>query len=105
MLDFGFPDHHSPPLEMLFRIIGSIHEYLNADPENVAVVHCIGGKGRTGTVIACYLAYSGEFATMDEVHTKHGGITRTAFPSFHITLTSIFLLLNLALLRHLTILR
>jgi phosphatidylinositol-3,4,5-trisphosphate 3-phosphatase/dual-specificity protein phosphatase PTEN len=27
----------------------------------VAVVHCMGGKGRTGTVIACYLVYAGIF--------------------------------------------
>jgi hypothetical protein len=61
VLDFGFPDHHSPPLEQLFRIVASMHEFLKQDPCNVAVVHCIGGKGRTGTVIACYLAYAGIF--------------------------------------------
>jgi len=27
----------------------------------VAVDHCLAGKGRTGTVIACYLTYSGMF--------------------------------------------
>lgn len=31
--------------------------WLKGDPKHVAVVHCLGGKGRTGTVIACYLRY------------------------------------------------
>jgi len=65
ILDFGFPDHHSPPLELLFKIVLSISSYLQANPDNVAVAHCMGGKGRTGTVIACYLVYSGEFNDAD----------------------------------------
>lgn len=59
--DFGFPDHHSPPLDMLFKIILSMDNWLRASKDNVAVVHCMGGKGRTGTVIACYLLYCGLF--------------------------------------------
>lgn len=50
VFDFGFPDHHSPPLELLFRIISSIHEFLSESESNVAVVHCTGGKGRTGNI-------------------------------------------------------
>jgi len=62
VLDYGFPDHHSPPLELLFKIVLSMHSYLTADVANVSVVHCMGGKGRTGTVIACYLLYIGMFS-------------------------------------------
>eukprot|EP00011_Vannellida_sp_DIVA3-517-6-12_P008018 CAMPEP_0114615288 /NCGR_PEP_ID=MMETSP0168-20121206/6089_1 /TAXON_ID=95228 ORGANISM="Vannella sp., Strain DIVA3 517/6/12" /NCGR_SAMPLE_ID=MMETSP0168 /ASSEMBLY_ACC=CAM_ASM_000044 /LENGTH=426 /DNA_ID=CAMNT_0001826357 /DNA_START=74 /DNA_END=1354 /DNA_ORIENTATION=+ len=62
ILDFGFPDHHNPPLQLLFKIIHSMHSWLSADESNVAVVHCLAGKGRTGTVIACYLSYIGEIA-------------------------------------------
>eukprot|EP01102_Stenamoeba_stenopodia_P005954 TRINITY_DN1665_c0_g7_i1.p1 TRINITY_DN1665_c0_g7~~TRINITY_DN1665_c0_g7_i1.p1 ORF type:complete len:612 (-),score=145.06 TRINITY_DN1665_c0_g7_i1:134-1969(-) len=58
VIDFGFPDHHNPPLDLLFKIIYSMDEWLRKHEDNVAVVHCVGGKGRTGTVIACYLLYS-----------------------------------------------
>jgi len=42
VLEYYFPDHHSPPLNLLFMIIVSMDSWLAADPLNVAVVHCIG---------------------------------------------------------------
>eukprot|EP01090_Pellita_catalonica_P020851 TRINITY_DN7643_c0_g1_i1.p2 TRINITY_DN7643_c0_g1~~TRINITY_DN7643_c0_g1_i1.p2 ORF type:complete len:376 (-),score=46.10 TRINITY_DN7643_c0_g1_i1:1290-2417(-) len=59
--EFPFPDHHAPALTLLFRIIISIDDWLMEDPENVAIVHCLAGKGRTGTVISSYLLFSGLF--------------------------------------------
>lgn len=40
-VDFGFPDHHSPPLKMLFEIVWSMYEWLRADKHHVAAVHCM----------------------------------------------------------------
>ena len=34
---------------------------------NVVAVHCSTGKGRSATVICCYLLYSGRFNTTQEV--------------------------------------
>lgn len=62
----GFEDHNAPPLPLLFKICSSIYSWLSASPENVAVLHCLAGKGRTGTVIAAFLIYSGLFTTADQ---------------------------------------
>ena len=35
-------------------------------PTNVIVVHCLAGKGRTGTVICCYLMYCGRIKTPED---------------------------------------
>ena len=59
----GFPDHHPPPLGLLVRILLHMHDWLRSDARNVAVVHCLAGKGRTGTVIASYLLVAGLFAS------------------------------------------
>nr|XP_058962535.1 tensin-1-like isoform X3 [Pocillopora verrucosa] len=58
VLDFGWPDHLAPPLERLCSIIKSIDSWLKSDPLHVVVVHCKGGKGRTGVVIAAYMHFS-----------------------------------------------
>lgn len=61
-----FPDHNPPPLPLLFELLLHMHRFLMADPQNVVVVHCLAGKGRTGTLIACYMMYSGLFAKAAE---------------------------------------
>jgi phosphatidylinositol-3,4,5-trisphosphate 3-phosphatase/dual-specificity protein phosphatase PTEN len=63
---YPWPDHHSPPLELLFRACWEIHEFLISDQSHVVVVNCMAGKGRTGTLISCYLLFSGRFATEEQ---------------------------------------
>lgn len=86
VLDFGWPDHLAPPLERLLSICKSIDSWLNSDPQHVVVVHCKGGKGRTGVVIASYMHYSkqaespeaalDEFAMRRFYDDKLGGVTQ-----------------------------
>ncbi len=38
-------------------------QWIKADPENVAVIHCVAGKGRTGTVCSAYLLYTNFLST------------------------------------------
>lgn len=39
----------------------SAREYMAQDPDNVIAIHCKGGKGRTGTLVATWLIESGTF--------------------------------------------
>lgn len=57
VLVHGFPDHHNPPLQFLIIIVKSVDSWLSANKDHVAVIHCMAGKGRTGTVICSYLLY------------------------------------------------
>ena len=82
VLDFGWPDHLAPSLDRLCSICKSISSWLDSDSRHVAVVHCVGGKGRTGVVIAAYLHYSSicntpesaldKFAMQRFFNEKHG---------------------------------
>ena len=82
VLDFGWPDHLAPSLDRLCSICKSISSWLESDQRHVAVVHCVGGKGRTGVVVAAYLHYSNicntpesaldKFAMQRFFNEKHG---------------------------------
>ena len=61
VLEYNFPGHPAPPLGLLFKICMSIESWLDADPKNVAVVHCVTGKGRTACLLSCVLTWLGEF--------------------------------------------
>jgi len=63
---FGFPDHHSPSLNLLLKILESMDSFLNKDPANVVVIHCKAGRGRTGTVISSYLLWNKFFESAGE---------------------------------------
>lgn len=52
---YPFPDHHPPPLSMIPMFVCDITSWLAEDPENVAIIHCKAGKGRSGTMACCYL--------------------------------------------------
>jgi len=55
---FPMFDHHPPPLSLMRPFCISVDKWLSQDPENVAVIHCKAGKGRTGCLTAAYLIHS-----------------------------------------------
>ena len=59
-------DHHSPPFEIIFELIKIIHDYLSENKEHIIVINCNAGKGRTGTLICCYLLFSGRFNDVND---------------------------------------
>mmetsp|Transcript_32400 Transcript_32400/g.64206 ORF Transcript_32400/g.64206 Transcript_32400/m.64206 type:complete len:836 (-) Transcript_32400:189-2696(-) len=65
VLTYRFPGHPSPPLGLLVKLLVSIESWLRSDPRNVAVIHCLTGRGRTGVVAAALLCWTGEAGFRD----------------------------------------
>lgn len=65
VLTFSFPGSPSPPLGLLLKILVSMEAWLKADDRNVAVVHCLTGKGRTSTVLAAFMCWMGQAGFAD----------------------------------------
>ncbi|KAH3743318.1 phosphatidylinositol-3,4,5-trisphosphate 3-phosphatase [Pelomyxa schiedti] len=61
----SFPDHHAPPFWVLLKLVMDMYSWLAADPLNIVAVHCLAGKGRTGTVIASFFLLCGLFDQPD----------------------------------------
>ncbi|XP_070570206.1 tensin-1-like isoform X13 [Ptychodera flava] len=57
VLDIGWPDRLSPPLEKLCSICKAIESWLSTDPQHVVVIHSKGGLGRLGVVLSAYIEY------------------------------------------------
>ena len=60
VLSYKFPGSPSPPLGLLLKLLLAMESWLKADDRNVAVVHCLTGRGRTSTVLAAFLCWTGE---------------------------------------------
>ena len=58
VINYQWPDHKAPPLYDIFNIILQAYTYLGKDKENVICVHCLAGKGRTGTICCALLLYA-----------------------------------------------
>ena len=52
-------DHHPPTLAQLKFFCHALSKWLLQHPDNVAAVHCKGGKGRTGVMICAFLLMQG----------------------------------------------
>eukprot|EP00161_Ancyromonas_sigmoides_P026938 TRINITY_DN953_c1_g1_i3.p1 TRINITY_DN953_c1_g1~~TRINITY_DN953_c1_g1_i3.p1 ORF type:complete len:424 (-),score=51.71 TRINITY_DN953_c1_g1_i3:548-1819(-) len=61
-----FDDHNAPSLEAVVAFCESVEGWLGRHPDNVAVVHCKAGKGRTGVMISAYLQHCGMWHTSED---------------------------------------
>ncbi|KAM6307206.1 tensin-1 isoform 3-T3 [Aegotheles albertisi] len=66
VLDFGWPDLHTPALEKICSICKAMDTWLNTAPHNVVVLHNKGNRGRLGVVVAAYMHYSNISASADQ---------------------------------------
>lgn len=55
-----------------FLMVRNIFKNYLENPENVVVIHCNAGKGRTGTLISCYLIYCGLAESAKDAITYYG---------------------------------
>lgn len=44
VLDFGFPDHHPPPLALMWDCVSSMHNWISSGVDHIGVVHCLAGR-------------------------------------------------------------
>uniref|UniRef100_A0A7N4NRX9 Phosphatidylinositol-3,4,5-trisphosphate 3-phosphatase n=1 Tax=Sarcophilus harrisii TaxID=9305 RepID=A0A7N4NRX9_SARHA len=63
---FPIDDHNVPTIIDMLKFVDSVFEWMEKDPKNIIVVHCMGGKGRTGTMICIWLIASEHFNTAKE---------------------------------------
>jgi phosphatidylinositol-3,4,5-trisphosphate 3-phosphatase/dual-specificity protein phosphatase PTEN len=63
MRRFPFDDHSAPTLKTVLAFCHNAMTFLKEDHQNVIAVHCKGGKGRTGVMMACLLMWTGHRAT------------------------------------------
>ncbi|KAK6287833.1 hypothetical protein POUND7_014012 [Theobroma cacao] len=63
---FPFDDHNCPQLQLIKSFCQSAYSWLKEDIENVVVVHCKAGMGRTGLMICSLLLFLKFFPTAEE---------------------------------------
>ncbi|XP_047173668.1 phosphatidylinositol 3,4,5-trisphosphate 3-phosphatase and protein-tyrosine-phosphatase PTEN2A-like [Vigna umbellata] len=63
---FPFSDHNCPPIQLIASFCQSAYSWLKEDIQNVVVVHCKAGMGRTGLMICCLLLSLKFFPTAEE---------------------------------------
>ncbi|CAD7702647.1 unnamed protein product [Ostreobium quekettii] len=69
---FPFEDHQTPPLSLVKLFCEDAEQYLSEDPDNVIVVHCKAGKGRTGIMVCSYLVYKRLCCSAEEAMSLFG---------------------------------
>lgn len=73
-------DHHPPPFELLLCVVQAMRAFLAEHAENVVVVHCKAGRGRTGVVISSFLYSEGTQDAASRFFSSHVHSTKSFLP-------------------------
>ncbi|XP_068174786.1 si:ch211-191a24.3 isoform X2 [Antennarius striatus] len=65
VLDTGWLDLLAPNLNQIFSVCTAMENWLEVHPKHVLVLHCRGGKGRLGVLVASYIHFSNMSASAD----------------------------------------
>lgn len=82
--EYIWQDHYPPSIDLLFHACQDIHNWLCEDYQHIIAINCKAGKGRTGTLICCYLIYCGKVNSVEDAlkyyrvkrFSKGGGVTQ-----------------------------
>ncbi|RCK65566.1 Phosphatidylinositol 3,4,5-trisphosphate 3-phosphatase and dual-specificity protein phosphatase PTEN [Candida viswanathii] len=64
---YPFPDHYPPTMEIMIGCVSEMAQFLRSSTQNVAVLHCKAGKGRSGTLCCAYLIYQLREFTLEHI--------------------------------------
>ncbi|KAM6962581.1 tensin 3-2 [Aplochiton taeniatus] len=65
VLDTGWVEHLAPTLEQISSVCTTAESWLHSHPQHVLVLHCWGGRGRIGVLVASYIHFTSTSASAD----------------------------------------
>lgn len=68
VLDMYWPNHYPCPFDEFAKTILKTVNFLIENKENVVAVHCLAGKGRTGSLVNSVLYVSGKYKSIKEIN-------------------------------------
>ncbi|XP_070563738.1 cyclin-G-associated kinase-like [Ptychodera flava] len=63
--EYSWPTKKAPDLRTLFLACRNVYLWLQKDPKNVAVVHCLDGKASSATLIAAFFGFCRLFESIE----------------------------------------